>query len=141
MTTYVQLAQALVATGYLTDADVEAAAIVLTDALRIEEAKIEQDFALEDEAAQQEQIAGLKIAASTDSAIGDYVGAQVEQDRIEKARAEEEKDEAIIEETSAMIASAYDDAAAALLAAELIDEASLEAVASVIADAWIMEEE
>ncbi len=141
MTTYVEVAQALVAAGYLTDADVEAAAMVLTDALRIEQAKIEQTYALEDEAAQQELIAGLQIEASTDAAIGDYVGAQVAQDRIEKARAEEAEDEAIIEETGATIASAYDDAAAALLAAELIDEANLDVVAGVITDAWIVEEE
>jgi len=36
VTTYVEVAQALVSAGYLSDADVEAAAVVLSDALGVE---------------------------------------------------------------------------------------------------------
>jgi hypothetical protein len=41
----------------------------------------------------------------------------------------------------AVIAAAYLDAASALLAAELIDEANLQAVAGVISDTWVMDVE
>ena len=42
-------------------------------------------------------------------------------------------------ESEAVIAAAYTDAAAALVAAELIDEADLSPVAAVIADVWTVE--
>jgi hypothetical protein len=115
----------------LSDADVDAAAVVLADTLAVEEAQREEADALEDEAAQQELIAGLTIEASTDAAIGDYVGQQVAEGEIAKARAEQDEDEAVIENAQATIAFAYNDAAAALLAAELIDEANLDATAAV----------
>ena len=137
MTTYAEVAQALVAAGYLTEADLDAAAVVLADTLLVEEAQREEADALKDEAAQQELIAGLTIEASTDSAIGDYVGHQVAEGEIVKARAEQDEDEAILENAQATIAYAYNDAAAALLAAALIDEANAEAVAAAIAEAWV----
>jgi hypothetical protein len=140
MTTYAEVAQALVAAGYLSDADVDAAAVVLADTLAVEEAQREEADALEDEAAQQELIAGLTIEASTDAAIGDYVGQQVAEGEIAKARAEQDEDEAIIEDAQATIAYAYSDAAAAMLAAELIDEANLDDVAAAIAGVWIVED-
>jgi hypothetical protein len=140
MTTYAEVAQALVAAGYLSEADLDAAAVVLADTLLVEEAQREEADALKDEAAQQELIAGLTIEASTDSAIGDYVGQKVAEGEIAKARAEQDEDEAIIENAQATIAFAYNDAAAALLAAELIDEANLDDVAAAIAGVWIVEE-
>jgi hypothetical protein len=140
MTTYAEVAQALVAAGYLSDADVDAAAVVLADTLAVEEAQREEADALEDEAAQQELIAGLEIEASTDGAIGDYVGQQVAKDRIAKARAEQDEDEAIIENAQATISFFYNDAAAALLTAELIDEGELDGVAEAIAGVWIVED-
>ena len=39
MTTYVEVAQGLVTAGYLSDADIEAAAAVLADALAVAEAQ------------------------------------------------------------------------------------------------------
>jgi membrane-bound lytic murein transglycosylase B len=140
MTTYAEVAQALVAAGYLTEADLDAAAVVLANTLLVEEAQREEADALEDEAAQQELIAGLTIEASTDGAIGDYVGQRVAQDRIVKARAEQDQNEAILENAEATIAFAYHDAAAALLAAELIDEGDLVDVAAAIAGVWIVED-
>ena len=140
MGTYTEVAQVLVAAGYLSEADVDAAAVVLADALVVEEAQREEADALEDEAAQQELIAGLTIEASTDGAIGDYVGQQVAEGEIAKARAEQDEDEAIIENAQATIAFAYNDAEAALLAAELIDEANLDNVAAAIAGAWVLED-
>jgi hypothetical protein len=140
MTTYAEVTQALVAAGYLTETDLDAAAVVLANTLLVEEAQREEADALKDEAAQQELIAGLEIEASTDGAIGDYVGQRVAQDLIVKARAEQDEDEAILENAQATIAFAYNDAAAALLAAELIDEADLDDVSGAIADLWIVEE-
>ena len=137
MTTYTELTQALVAAGYLTDADLDAAVVVLANTLLVEEDQREEADALKDEAAQQELIAGLTIEASTDSAIGDFVGQQVAEGEIAKARAEQDEDEAIIENAQATIVFAYNDAAAALLAAELIDEANLDDVAAVIASAIV----
>jgi hypothetical protein len=134
------VAQALVAAGYLSEADLDAAAVVLANTLLVEEAQREEADALKDEAAQQELIAGLTIEASTDSAIGDFVGQQVAEGEIAKARAEQDEDEAIIENAEATIAYAYNDAAAALLAAELIDEGDLDDVAEAIAGVWVVED-
>jgi hypothetical protein len=140
MTTYAEVAQALVAAGYLTEADLDVAAVVLANALVVEEAQREEADALKDEATQRELIAGLTIEASTDSAIGDYVGQQVAEGEIAKARAEQDEDEAIIENAEATISFFYNDAAAALLAAGLIDEGDLDDVAAAIAGVWIVEE-
>jgi hypothetical protein len=52
-----------------------------------------------------------------------------------------EGDAAMIEKADAVIVAAYTDAAAALLAAELIDEANLEATVSVIEEVWVTTEE
>jgi len=134
------VAQALVAAGYLSEADLDAAAVVLANTLLVEEAQREEADALNDEAAQQELIAGLTIEASTDSAIGDYVGQKVAEGEIAKARAEQDEDEAILENAEATIAYAYNDAAAALLAAELIDEGDLDDVAEAIAGVWVVED-
>ena len=106
MTTFGEVAQALATAGYLSEADVGAAAVVLADATGIEDAIRQEADALRDEAAQEELIAGLQIEASTDAAIGDFVGQQVAEDRIAKARAEEDEDEAIIENSEATIAFA-----------------------------------
>ena len=140
MTTYAEVAQALVAAGYLSEADLDAAAVVLANTLLVEEAQREEADALKDEATQQDLIAGLTIEASTDSAIGDYVGQKVAEGEIVKARAEQDEDEAIIENAEATIAYAYNDAAAALLAAELIDEGDLDDVAAAIAGLWAVKE-
>jgi hypothetical protein len=50
-------------------------------------------------------------------------------------------DKETVIEAEAVINAAYTDAAAALLAAQLIDEANLEAVAAAIADVWVAEED
>ncbi len=52
---------------------------------------------------------------------------------------DEEIDEEIIAEAETVIDAAYTDAAAALLAAELIDEANLDAVAAAIDGVWVIE--
>jgi hypothetical protein len=57
---------------------------------------------------------------------------------IEERKAE---DEAAIAEPEDTITDAYDDAAAALAVAGLIDAANVDAVAGVIADAWVVDTE
>jgi hypothetical protein len=47
-------------------------------------------------------------------------------------------DEGVIANAQNWMTAAYRDAAAALLAAELIDEADADAVATVIADVWVV---
>ena len=59
-----------------------------------------------------------------------------DQEVIEDALDQEEVDKEIMVEAEEEIAAAYLDAAAALLAAELIDEADQQAVAVLVADVW-----
>jgi hypothetical protein len=53
------------------------------------------------------------------------------------AQAAELQDDVIIAEAEATKAATYRNVAAALLAAELIDDANLEAVTKVIAEVWV----
>jgi len=140
MTTYAEVAQALVEPGYLSDADIEAAATVLADALLVAEAEDAEALAMVDEAIQEEVIADAVAAQDDDLDVADYTDAAIQQDIIEDAEAEVLEDEAIIDAAEDTIAAAYIDAAAALVAAELIDEANAEAVAAVIADVWVVED-
>jgi hypothetical protein len=75
-----------------------------------------------------------------DYKMGEIEDRFVQAEVIDSAAALADKDEAMIEQAEVMIAAAYEDAAAALLAAELIDEANLEAVTSVITDVWVTAE-
>jgi hypothetical protein len=136
MATYAQVAHALVAPGYLSEADIEAAAAVLADALVVSEAEDDEALALADKTIEEEVIAGAVVAPDDDLAAGHFEGAMNEAAIIADAKAEVLQDEAIIAEAETAIAAAYADAAAALVAAELIDEANAEAVTAVIADVW-----
>ena len=68
--------------------------------------------------------------------VGDFEGEILADQMKADAQAAELQDDVIIADAEAKKAATYRDAAAALLAAELIDEANLEAVAEVIAAAW-----
>jgi len=138
MTTYVEVLQALVAAGYLSDADVEAAAAVLADALVAAGAEAAKVAALEDEAFQEDVIAAALDLAELDAEADDFEDAAIQGEIIEEAEKLESDDEAIIADAEATIAAAYADAAAALVSAELIDEAEADAVAGVIADVWVV---
>ena len=168
MTTYVEVAGALVRAGYLTDADieaaaavlenylivdaaedakaadVEAAAAVLADALVVAEAEDAIEAALDDEAYQEGVIIKAEKWSDEDAAAGDFKGADIDNEVIAIAEDHELTDETIIGDENIIVAEAtiaaiYTDAAAALLAAELIDEANLDAVAAAIDDAWVVE--
>ena len=145
MTTYVEVAGALVSAGYLTDADVEAAAAVLADALVVAEAEDAIDAALDDEAYQEGVIIEAESWSDEDVAGGDFKGADIDDEVIAIAEEHELTDETVIGDeniivnSEATIAAIYTDAAAALLAAELIDEANLDAVAAAIDGVWVVE--
>ena len=139
MTTYVEVAGALVRAGYLTDADVEAAAAVLADALVVADAENAIEAALDDEAYQEGVIIEAEKWSDEDAAAGDFKGADIDNEVIAIAEDHELTDETVIADSEATIAAIYTDAAAALLAAGLIDEANLDAVAAAIDDAWVVE--
>ena len=139
MTTYVEVSQALVTAGYLSDADVEAAAAVLADALVVADAEAAEAAALDDEGFQERTIVAAEDLAELDAEADDFEDAAIQEEIIEEAEDLEFEDEGIIADAEATIAVAYADAAAALVAAELIDEANADAVAGVIADAWVVD--
>ena len=131
----------LVNAGYLSEADVDAAVVVLHDALVIDAAEDAQAEAAEDYSTQQDLVAEAEVWASEDAAEGDIESALVDDEIIEEAQNQMEVDKEVMVEAEVVIEAAYSDAAAALLAAELIDEAELEAVAVAIANAIDEEEE
>jgi hypothetical protein len=141
MTTYVEVAEALVTAGYLTEADLDAAADILADALIVEVAEEVEAEAMDDYSDQEDLIAEAEVWEAEDEMAGDLEGADLDDDIIADAEIQKESDEEVVLEAEAVIDAAYLDAAAALVAAELIDEADLSPVAAVIADAWIVEED
>ena len=140
MTTYEEVTQALVSAGYLSEADIEAAVAVLADRLIVADAEETKAFAIEDLAYQAKVIAKTEDLVDMDYKMGEIEDRFVQAEVIDSAAALADKDEAMIEQAEVMIAAAYEDVAAALLAAELIDEANLEAVTGVITDVWVTAE-
>lgn len=140
MTTYVEVAEALVTAGYLTEADLEAAADILADALIIEAAEEVEAEAMDDYSDQEDLIAKAEVWESEDDLAGDIEGADLDDDIIVDAEIQKEIDKETVLEAEDLIDAAYADAASALLAAELIDEANLSPVAVVIADVWAVDE-
>ena len=140
MTTYIEVAQALVSAGYLSDADVEAASDVLEDALIIADAEDAQDAAADDYSEQEDLIAKAEVWANEDEAMGDIDTMEVDEDIIADAAEQEMEDQAVMAAAEDEIDAAYLDAASALLAAELIDEADLQPVAVVIANVWAVDD-
>ena len=139
MTTYIEVAQALISSGYLSDADIQAAADVLEDALFVQVAEEAQDAAADDYSTQEDIVAEVENWESEDAASGDFDALNEDEDIIEEAIEKELEDEDIMAVAEDIIEAAYVDAAAALLSAELIDEANLDDVATLIADVWVVE--
>jgi len=140
MTTYVEVAQALVEAGYLSDADIAAAAVVLEDALIVEEAEDAETAAFDDMQVQDAVIAKAEDAADYDAALGDDEDEAIQEIIIDDALDAELEDKELIDDAEDVIDAAYGDAANALLSARLIDAANAEAVAVVISDTWIVED-
>jgi hypothetical protein len=141
MTTYVEVTDALVSAGYLSDADVDAAVVMLTDALIVDEAEDAEAVATEDHAVQEDIIAEAEVWEAEDAAMGEGAAVAMDDDIIAEAVEQELEDEDTVVAAEVVIDAAYKDAAAALLAAELIDEANLEAAAALISDTWVVEED
>ena len=137
MTTYLEVAQALVRAGYVSDADIDAAASVLEAALVIESAQDAVAEALADEVYQEGLIADAGAMADLDAEMGTYEDEEMDMETIEDAQVRVDADEGVIANAQNWMAAAYRDAAAALLAAELVDEANLDDVAGVIASVWV----
>jgi hypothetical protein len=141
MTLNVEVARALVRAGYVSDSDVDAAASVLEAALVIESAQDAVAEALADEAYQEGLIADAEAMANLDAEMGTYEDEEMDMETIEDAQVRVDADEGVVANAQNWMAAAYRDAAAALLAAELIDEANVDAVAGVIADVWVVDTE
>ncbi len=139
MTTHIEVAQALVDAGYLSDADIEAAVNILADALAVEEAEAAAAAAIDDMLDQEDLIVEAEAAAEEDSTAGDWDAVDVDEEIIDEAEEQAMADADIIDAAADTIGAAYADAAVSLLAAELIDEANAGAVAMVIADVWVVE--
>ena len=132
MTTYVEISEALVTAGYLSEADVEAAAAILADALIVQAAEEAEAEAMDDYDAQEDLIAEAEVWEAEDEDVGDFASAEVDEDIISDAAIQEERDEDAVLAAEDLIDEACADAGAALLAAELIDEADLTPVVAVI---------
>ena len=141
MTTTVEVTEALVSAGYLSEADIDAALEILADSLIVADAEETKAFAAADIVHQEEVIAKTEDLVEMDYEMGEVEDRFVQAEVLNSAAALKDDDVAMIERADAAIAAAYEDAAAALLAAELIDEANLEAVTGVISDVWVVSEE
>jgi len=141
MTTYVEISEALVSAGYLTEADIEAAVNILADALIVDAAEEVEAEAMDDYSDQEDLIAEAEVWEAEDALAGDYESAELDAEIIDEAEIQKEIDKEVVLESEAVIADAYLDAASALVAAELIDEANLSPVAAIIADLWVVEED
>ncbi len=73
--------------------------------------------------------------------MGDYEGEAIDEDIIEVALVQEAVDEEIIAEVEDTLGAAYADAAAVLLAAELIDATDVDDVVAVITEVWAADDE
>lgn len=132
MNGYDEITAALVDAGYLSDADVAAALDVLADALAVEVAEDAEADASTDYAEQEDLLAEAEVWEAEDAATGSATALEEDEDIIEEASDRMLDDEATMANAEAVIDAACTDAAASLLAAELIDTDDLEAVATVI---------
>lgn len=133
MATYFELAQALADAGYVSDADIQAAANILVDALIIEAAEEVEAEAMDDYNEQEDRIAKAENWAAEDALAGDVEAVETDMDIIDDAAEQALADRDTVILAEAVIETAYADAAASLLAAAIIDEANAEAVATLLA--------
>lgn len=134
MTTYLELARSLMDAGYVSDADIQAAAVILADAMLIEAVEEAEGEAMDDYSFQEDVIAQAQVWSAEDAAEGDFDMVALDEEIIEDAAEQALEDREIVVAAEAIIAAAYRDAAAALVTAALIDEAEVEAVAMALAD-------
>lgn len=107
------------------------------DALVVTAVEEVEAEAMEDYSDQEVLIAEAENWEEEDALEGNIEGALQDDDLIEIAEDRKEYDKEVELVSEATIGAANSDAAAALLAAELIDEATFFAVTVVIADVWV----
>ena len=108
MATYLELAQALVDAGYVSDADIRAAADILADALIVEAAEEVEAEAMDDYSDQEDLISEAQVWAAEDAAEGDFESTAIDKDIVDDAveQALEDRDTVIAAE--AVIDAAYE---------------------------------
>ena len=137
MTTIREVAEALVAAGYLSQDNVDAAATSMTDYLnRASAARDVAASALEDEARQEEAIANATEAIVEFDEMMEFGYESIERDIIAEATAREQEDEEIVEAEEEEMVHAYTEAAGSLVAASLIDPSNASDAAAIIAETW-----
>lgn len=129
----IEVAQTLVSAGYLKPADVELASELLANITALAEAQETLDRATRDKTYQDGVLAEAIEAGDVDLEMGAYKDREDQQEDIQTALDQQEQDFTMITAAREKIAAASQDAAAALLAAGLIDKASLQPIAEVIA--------
>lgn len=134
MATYFRLAKALADAGYVSDADIQAAAAVLADALIVAVAEEIEAEAMDDYNEQEDLVAEAEVWAAEDAAAGDIEMVEIDKQIIDDAATQALDDRDTVIAAEAVIDAAYADAAASLLAAAIIDEANAEAVAALLAE-------
>lgn len=132
MTVYLEIAQALVASGCLREADVDAAAASLANTMRLTDIKHQEILALDDVVVQKGVIAEAEAKAAAATETGDQTGTDRQQKVLGQAEQALEQDGEIIATTRKAIATATRKAADALVAAGLVDAAYYEDVIEVI---------
>ena len=113
MTTYVEIARVLVTSGYLGEANLDAATAVLADALLVSDAQEIEATALDDEAFQEAVMAEAEQRAVEAAIVGDFEGEILADQMKADAQAAELQDDVIIADAEAKKAATYRDAAAA----------------------------
>ena len=137
MSTMIEVAQALVKAGYLTNADVEAAADVLAETLIATDAVEARATALADQADQENMKAGASEFARQDAAAGNKKDLSIDQAIIQDAINKEQVDQSIIKHAEAEISRQCNQAAKALAAAGLIDKSYLKFAAELVNEVWV----
>lgn len=138
MATYLELAQALVSAGYVSEEQVAATAAVLAEHLEVEimDAEDTREFATKDLAYQQKVIDDAEEMAEEDLSMGDISDRFVQAEVIESAHSLAEKDLELIKRADKELAIAFKNACGALVTARLIDKSNAENAAALLADAW-----
>jgi len=141
MATFEEVANALVAGGYMTEADVAAAIIVLDDVLIMADAAEIEGAAIIDLDAQEAVIEEAGALVKEAAAEGDLESEALAEKAIETALDAVTADVAAIDAAVEVIEAAYLNAATALASAELINEANVDEAAAVISGVWAEESE
>lgn len=128
MTSYERVTKTLVSDGYLSEADVDAAIAVLKGELRVAEAAELEAESMADLEVEQELIDEASDLAAEAERVGDTKTEAVAAEVLEEGLGSVAMDAEVIETAEEVIEAAYLNAAAALVEAELINNADQEAM-------------